>query len=72
MPILVAPEQTPLKVARLSMDEKSKKRLASLGLVVDSDLSVISSGKEGIVLLLKGTRLALDRDIASRIFVRVL
>ena len=42
MPILVAPEQTPLKVARLSMDEKSKKRLASLGLVVDSELSVIS------------------------------
>lgn len=54
------------------MDEKSKKRLASLGLVVDSELSVISSGKEGVVLLLKGTRLALDRDIASRIFVRVL
>ena len=69
MPIALAPINTELKVVRVLADEKTKKHLESLGILVNSSLIVISSVNGGVVVAIKEGRLALDHSIASKILV---
>ena len=69
MPIALAPTNTEIKVVRVLTDEKIKKHLESLGILVGSSLVVISSVNGGVVVAVKDGRLALDRSIASKILV---
>lgn len=69
MPIALAPINTELKVVRVLADDKTKKHLESLGILVNSSLTVISSVNGGVVVAVKEGRLALDRSIASKILV---
>ena len=69
MPIALAPLNTNMTVVRILTDEKTKKHLASLGILVNSSISVISSVNGGVVIAVKDGRLALDRSIASKILV---
>lgn len=69
MPIALAPTNVEIKVVRVLADEKTKKHLESLGILVGSSLVVISSVNGGVVVAVKEGRLALDRSIASKILV---
>ena len=69
MPIALAPTNTEMKVVRVLLDEKTKKHLESLGILVNSQITVISSVNGGVVVAVKEGRLALDRSIASKILV---
>ena len=69
MPIALAPTNVEVKVVRILVDEKTKKHLESLGILVNSKLTVISSVNGGVVIAVKDGRLALDRSIASKILV---
>lgn len=69
MPIALAPINQELKVVRVLADDKTKKHLESLGILVNSSLTVISSVNGGVVVAVKEGRLALDRSIASKILV---
>ena len=69
MPIALAPLNTEMKVVRVLLDDKTKKHLESLGILVNSSLTVISSVNGGVVVAIKEGRLALDRSIASKILV---
>ena len=69
MPIGLAPLNTEMKVVRVLTDEKTKKHLESLGILVNSSIKVISSVNGGVVIAIKDGRLALDRSIASKILV---
>ena len=69
MPIGLAPLNTEMKVVRILVDEKTKKHLESLGILVNSLITVISSVNGGVVIAVKEGRLALDRSIASKILV---
>jgi ferrous iron transport protein A len=69
MPIALAPIQEEMTVARISCDSKEALRLAALGLHKDAKVTVLSSMGGAVVVLIKGSRLALDRQTASRIFV---
>ena len=69
MPIGLAPLNTEMKVVRVLVDEKTKKHLESLGILVNSLVTVISSVNGGVVIAVKEGRLALDRSIASKILV---
>lgn len=69
MPLAFAPIETELKVVKVMLDEKTKKHLESLGILTNGKLRVISNGKDGVVILVKETRLALDKNIASKILV---
>ena len=50
-------------------DDKTKKHLESLGILVNASVKVISSVNGGVVLAVKEGRLALDRSIANKILV---
>ncbi len=69
MPIGLAPLNVEMKVVRVLTDDKTKKHLESLGILVNSFVTVISSVNGGVVIAVKEGRLALDRSIASKILV---
>ena len=69
MPITLAPIDTSVRVVKVLADEKTKKHLESLGILVNSSITVISSINGGVVIAVKEGRLALDRSIASKILV---
>lgn len=69
MPVALAPINQELKVVRVLTDDKTKKHLESLGILVNSSLTVVSSVNGGVVVAVKEGRLALDRSIASKILV---
>ena len=69
MPIGLAPLNTEMKVVKILVDDKTKKHLESLGILVNSQITVISSVNGGVVIAVKEGRLALDRSIASKILV---
>lgn len=69
MPLLLAPVGREVKIVRIAADEKTKKHLSNLGVLVDGTITVLSSSGGSAVCRVKDGRLALDRNIASRIYV---
>ena len=69
MPISIAPLNQELTIIRVSNDPKVKKHLESLGIVINSKITILSSHHGNVIIALKEGRLALDRNIANSIFV---
>lgn len=69
MPIVIAPIGKPLKVIKILTDEKTKKRLESLGITINAELSILSESGGSIILLVKEGRLALDKVLVTKIMV---
>ena len=55
----------------MHVDEKIKRHLENLGISVNSELEVLSVSGGSVIVRVKDGRLALDRDMATRIFVAV-
>ena len=71
MPIVFAPCNVLLKVVKMHVDEKIKRHLENLGISVNSELEVLSQSDGSDICRIKDGRPALDRDMATRIFVAV-
>ena len=69
MPIAIAPLDADLTIVKILADEKTKKHLASLGVVVNGKIRILSSSNGNVITLVKGVRLALNRDVATKILV---
>ena len=69
MPIVFAEENVELRVIKVLVDEKTKRHLENLGLLVNAVISVISKHDGNIIVKIKDGRLALNRDVALKIFV---
>lgn len=69
MPLVIAPLNKELRVIKILTDERTKKHLESLGITIDSKLTVLSQSGGSSILIVKDGRLALDRNIATKIFV---
>ncbi len=69
MPIVIAPMDVELNIVKVLADEKTKKHLTNLGIVIGSKITVISSNGGNTIVIVKGVRLALNRDVASKILV---
>lgn len=69
MPLVVAPVGRPLTVKRILTDDKTKKHLESLGITIDSTLSIVSQSGGSVICQVKDGRLALDKNMATKIFV---
>ncbi len=69
MPIMLAPINQEVRVVKILANEKIKKHLESLGILVNSRLVVLSTVNGGVVVAIKDGRLALDHEIASKILV---
>lgn len=69
MPIVFAPLNTELKVVKILSDEKTKKHLENLGITINSVVTVLSQSGGSTIIIVKDTRLALDKNIATKILV---
>ena len=70
MPIVFAPLNEQLVITKVSLDDKTKKRLESLGILVNAKINILSSIGGNVIVLIKSSRLARDKNIATKIFVR--
>lgn len=69
MPLILAPIGQEMKIVKIVADDKTKKHLANLGVIAQSAITVLSSNGGSTVCIVKDGRLALDKDLASHIFV---
>ena len=69
MPLLLAPIGQEVRIVKIIADERTKKHLANLGVLVDATVTVLSASGGSMVCRVKEGRLALDRNVASHIFV---
>lgn len=57
------------KVVRVTGKTEQRRFLSDLGLVAGTDVSVVNIVSGNLLLDVKGTRLAMDRTMASKIFI---
>ena len=69
MPIVLAPLTQELTIVKVLCDEKTKKHLESLGITINQKIEVISSIGGNVIVRVKDGRLAINKDIASKILV---
>ena len=69
MPIVIAPLNAPLTIVRIAADDKTKKHLENLGITVNGEITILSSSGGSVVCKVKDGRIALDRDVSTKIFV---
>lgn len=69
MPLVLAPIGQEVRIVKIVADEKTKKHLANLGLLVDATVTVLSSAGGSTVCRVKEGRLALDKNVAAHIYV---
>lgn len=70
MPLILAPQNVDLQIVKVAADDKTKKRLESLGITVWGTITVLNSCGGNVVCKIKDGRVAIDRQISSKIFVR--
>lgn len=56
------------RIVRISGKSEVRKYLCELGFVIGENISVISDNSGNLILDIKGSRIAVDRMVASKIF----
>ncbi len=69
MTLAVAPFGKELKIVSIGADEKIRRHLENLGLIAGAPVTTVFDRKGGLILKVKDSRLAIDRALASKIFV---
>lgn len=69
MPIVIAPPNRVLKIVRIAADEKIRKHLENLGIILNGEITVLSRSGGSVVCKVKDGRVAIDRDVSTKIFV---
>ncbi len=69
MPLTMAKPGETVTVLRITGKDQVRQHLAELGFVVDSDVTVVSELGGSLILQVKESRVALDRDMANRILI---
>ena len=69
MPIVFANLNEVLTIIKLLVDDKTKKHLESLGITVNSKITVLENINGNIIVDVKGVRLALDQNVSTKILV---
>ena len=69
MPLAMVSIGEKRKIKSLTGTEDIKKHLVDLGFVSGQDVLVLGDSAAGMILLVKGTKLALNRGLAQKILV---
>ena len=68
MPLVFAREGDTVTIRRIAGREDVRQHLAELGFVVDSPVLIVSHMAGNLIVQVKGSRVALDRSMAQKIF----
>lgn len=69
MPLTFANEGDLVKIIKISGADESRRHLHNLGFVEDTELTVITKAGGNIIVTVKDGRVALSREMASKIIV---
>lgn len=69
MPLTLAKAGETVTIHHITGKEEVCRHLAELGFVVDSVVTVVSQMAGNLILQVKGSRVALDKSLASRILI---
>ncbi len=69
MPIVVAPENIDLRITKILVDEKTKRHLENLGILVNAVIKILSKQDGNVIVKIKDGKLAINKEIALKIFV---
>ena len=69
MPLTMAKVGETITIRKISGRDEVRQHLAELGVVVDSDVTVVSEMGGNIIVQVKDSRIALDKTMANRIMV---
>ena len=70
MPLIMVPIGETRVVVKFKGKDKMKSHLQNLGFIEGETVQVVGENPSGVILLVKGVRLALDRGLASMIMVK--
>ncbi len=71
MPLVIAPQNVELTIIKILVEDKDKKHFESLGISINQKITVLSNNNGSVILKIKEGRLALDRNIATKIIVNI-
>ena len=69
MPLTMADRGEPVTIRKITGKDELRQHLAELGFVVEETVTVVSHLGENLIVQVKDSRIALDRDMANRILV---
>jgi len=69
MPLAMAIPGQVNKVKKIGGKDETRKFLASLGLVVGSDVTVITKMAGNLIVNIKDSRIAISQEMATKIYV---
>lgn len=69
MPLILAGIGNEMDIKRITGNDETKRFLSSLGFVIGEKIKVISELGGNLIIIVKDTRIALDKGMASRIMV---
>ena len=69
MPLTMAPVGQASKIQRVGGNDETKRFLANLGIVVGSEVTVISAIGGNVIVNIKDSRVAINQDMARHIMV---
>ncbi len=69
MPLTMAKAGETATIRKISGRDEVRQHLAELGFVVDSELQVVSEMGGNLIVLVKDSRIALDKTMANRIMI---
>ncbi len=69
MPLFLAPVNTEMEIRKVAAEEKTKKHLQEIGICVGGKIKLLSSGNNGVIVVVKEGRLCLDGSLARKILV---
>ena len=69
MPLPIAPTGTRLIVLKVTAEEKIRRHLENLGLLKGAEIVLVSAQGGDVILKIKDGRLAINRQLAMKIFV---
>ena len=69
MPLTMAKSGERVTVRKITGKDEIRQHLAELGVVVDSDITVVSEIAGNLIVQVKDSRIALDKSMANRIMI---
>ena len=69
MPLAMAKPGETFTSSKITGKDQVRQHLAELGFVVDAEVTVVSELGGNLILQVKDSRVALDKDMATRILV---
>lgn len=69
MPLTIADQETTHIIRKVGGKEETRKFLAGMGFVAGGEVTVLSKTMGNVIVSVKGARIAIGQDMASKILV---